>query len=335
MGRRRPTVSRKEALPEYVRGAESRQTSTLATSPATLKAHEKRRGTPLIIPASVRMIGLFTLSVRDLMDLLIDTRYQREEITDEVSTLIHVLKAGGQIPDPISVVERKFDDHRRYIVDGQQRWWAHVDTAMPIKAIIYHVQSYEEEVTLFHAFNSQVRVRPARRLQSWPRDAGRIITALNEDSHSPLYQRVAFGTANPGHIPATPLMRGILALLSNTMGTGGLDRQLPIFDRYYKLMGKRADPWIQTYTWLVNEIFAKPKHMMHVISAIALGRLCYSAWVNEESPTDNVPDANQIRRFRALNWRALSPSASTRFLPSVLTAATAIWPVRIVETGES
>jgi hypothetical protein len=327
MGQRKQRPMRREIVPDYVRTSDSRETSLLATNPAVLKQMEARRGSPLIVPATVKMFGMYKLSVDSLEDLRIDTRYQRDEVTLEVNTLITVIKRGGVIPDPISVAERQYGDRKRYIVDGQQRWWAHVDTQTPVQAIIYHVSSYEDEVALFHALNMQTRVSPEDRLRSWPGPAGDRIRALNETPTSPMYQQIGFEGHNY-RFGAMIVLRGLAALLSNTKTTGGLDRIAPAFDRYYRMHPKLCDGMINAYVQLLAQIFEKRR--IRAVTAVALGRIVHAAVVGQKE----FPNPMQLRRLKALDWDGLTPTHSIKWLPTVVAAVQDIWPIQLVQESK-
>jgi hypothetical protein len=325
MGRARKRSVQRQQLPEHVRAFDHREPSMLATSEATLKAMEKKRGTPLIVPNTVKMFGMHKLSIAEMEALLIDTRYQRDEVTTEVNDLIVVLKKGGQIPDPISVAERKYGDRGRYIVDGQQRWWAHIDTSTPIYAVIYQVNSFEDEVALFHALNLQTRVSPETRLRSLPGPAGTTLRRLNEDSKSPLYGQVSFMDKGSTRFGAMIVVRGLAALLSNTKMGGGLDRVTPTFDRYYAMNPKAAERLIDSYAWLIAQIFEKRR--MRSVAAVALARMVYATFANQ----GEMPTPKQLTRLKAMDFDKLTPTHSMQWLPTVVAAVQEIWPVQMVQ----
>lgn len=326
MSRRKRAVRefRREDVPAYVKTSDSREPSMLATSPATFRQHEARRGTPITVPPTVRVFGLHKLSVTELEELRIDTRYQRDEVTTEVNMLITVIKKGGTIPDPISVVERKYGDRKRYIVDGQQRWWAHVDTGTPIMAIVYHVESYEDEVKLFHALNTVTRVSPEDRLRSLPGPAGTVLRKLNESSESPLYQQIGF-TPGSHRFGAMILLRGLTALLANNKTSGGVDRIAPTFDRYYGMHPKLSDGLIAAYAGLLATVFDKQR--IRAVTAVALARIVHAAYVGQQE----LPSPTQLRRLRALDWDGLTPTHSLKWLPTVVAAVQEVWPVTLIQ----
>lgn len=326
-GHRRP-----KGLPDHVVTAHERQHPTIATSEATFKQHAARRGEPLIVPKSVKLRGLRKFAASELLDLRIDKRYQREEVLTEVRDIIHVLKRGGQIADPITVVERQYGDHGLYIVDGQQRWWAHVDTVTPIQAVVYTVESYEDEVTLFQTLNMQTRLNAKTRVASWPRAAGTVLHMLNDNESSPLYQRIAFGDTSNAIVGAIPLLRGLVALLANVSWNGGVDRLLSTFDKHYETKKGWADDAIMRYALVVSQVFHDTeKHRLRPLPAIALGKMCHAKWRGARNVGEmDVPTAKQIRTLRGTNWSSLIPNGSGVWLPTVLSHLQGVWPVALV-----
>ena len=328
--RRRAKGKKPASLPDYVKTAHDRQHSTLATSEDTFKRHAAKRGDPLIVSRDgVKLFGMRKLSVAEIMELRIDERYQREEVVPEVNTLIHVLKRGGMIPDPTSVVEREYGDRGSYVVDGQQRWWAHIDVGVPMQAIIYKVASFEDEVALFQTLNMQRRLNPKTRVALWPRAAGKTLHNLNDSGDSPLYQRIAFGEAGATVVGAIPLLRGMLATIANLSLIGSVDQLLQSFDRHYE----QKHPWsewaVRNYARIVSQIFHDAQdHRLRPIPAIAIGRMCYSLWRSApNADTMKMPSAKQISRLRGTNWSKLLPSSSPQWMPTVMAYLQSIWPV--------
>ena len=323
----RKVREKREDLPDHIHTAKHREPSLLATSKEVLKAMEQRRGNPLLVPSTVKFFGTVKLSVKELMDLRIDTRYQREEVTNEVNTFIVILKRGGMFPDPISVVERKYGDHQRYIVDGQQRWWAHVDTATPILASIYHVHTFEEEVSLFHALNTQSRVSAENRLRSLPGSLGDTIRRLKESESSPLYHKIADKTAGNARISGVILARGLVSAITNTSGVGALDVLSPRFERYYKQHPKMADRFADAFAQLISIVFAEQR--LTYTASIAFGRVAYAAWTKSGEP--RLPSDSQLNRLSRVDWGGLIPGSGAKWLPIVLEKIHSIWPVKLVE----
>lgn len=117
-------------------------------------------------------------SPAELTQLNIDESYQRMQIKTQVNDLAHVLRQGGEIPDPITVAQRP--DKSLWIIDGQQRFWAHMDVQKPLKAMVYKVADVEEEKNIFLAMDRHVKVTPAYFVKAWPGEASKLLTEVNE-----------------------------------------------------------------------------------------------------------------------------------------------------------
>jgi hypothetical protein len=307
-----------------------REPSLLATSEAVRKQHAERRGTPIEVGDKVRFVGLAKLTVRQMYDLGIDDRYQRSEITAQVNTLIHVIKDGGVIPDPITVAERP--DGSRWIVDGQQRFWAHLDTEKPIQAMVYKVNSFDDELALFNVLNNNVRLTAAARIAAWPGEAGKIIRDLADNPSSPLYRRVSLIAASGGAIISTPpLLRGLTTAISNVQGNGGMERVLTTFDRAYKKDPNRSNMLAYLYATVIANVFVRDGgSVLRYVPAIAFGRVCYEAFGSLKKPEQaRMPSDGQYSRLRKINWDRIAPSAQILWLPTAITAIQQVWRVGI------
>ena len=142
-----------------------------------------KKTSPMVV-RGVRALGSVVVSVDELDELNIDDDYQRREIRREVNELIAALKAGGIIPDPISLAIRK--DGTRWIVDGQQRYWAYWNCELPLQAQLYEVDDIDAERGLFSVLNRQVRLNTHTRVMAWPGSGGGTMRWLNVSPHSTL-----------------------------------------------------------------------------------------------------------------------------------------------------
>lgn len=302
--------------------ATNRQKSMIATSPAAAKAYLDRSGTPLVLPADVKLVWQGMMSVKDLMSLNIDTRYQRDEITGEVNMLIHVLNHHGQIPDPVTIAERT--DGTRWIVDGQQRWWAHVDTGKPMQARVYAVRNYDQELTLFHVLNNSKKLTARTRLQSWPKASGDAIRWMNEAEDSPLRGMISYSTGHQA-FPVVTVMRALVTATTGSLGNGAIERICGNFDREYEKDRKWIDKATRMMSFVLASMFDAETPLRH-LTALALGRLCYATWrpltADEAWPT---PTPKQLARFKRTDWERLAPGFAVRWLPVVTGAMLGIW----------
>ena len=138
-----------------------------------------------------------TIHPKDYGRLAIDPRYQRSEIKGWHNDLRDALKRGTK-PPRIAVATRDWAENgedvsaKWWVVDGQQRMWAHVDLNLPIEAALYRSGSLEDEKTLFAVLNHQVRVGPNHAVYAHPGITSRFLVEVNEDQGHPLYQLVMF-----------------------------------------------------------------------------------------------------------------------------------------------
>jgi hypothetical protein len=300
-----------------------RKRSVLATSETARRVYAERRGKPLVLGDDVKLFGHTKLTYKQLLDLKIDPTYQREEVTPKVNELIHVIRSGGMIPDPISVAIRT--DGSRYIVDGQQRWWASVDCETPLEAKLFKVASYEAEVTLFNVLNNNAVLGSRVRVRAWPGTAGDVLRRLNEGS-SPLAGRINFKADSSVAFPAVAVLRGLTAALTGTMATGGSQKSLQQFDFHYDKNPVWSRAVCDAYAEIAASIFDDGSHVMRSLVAVALGRVCYERWVdaNPKQPLP-MPSVGALAKLRKVDWGKLVPSASTKWLPVLENEFTSVW----------
>jgi hypothetical protein len=256
------------------------------------------------------------IPVDQLGSLGIDERYQRLRITTQVNTLIHVLKAGGLIPNPIAVVRR--DDESLWIVDGQQRFWAHFDTGTPLYAKVFTVNADVEdklgaERRLFAALNNVVRQSPASMLKAYPGTVAEMLRTRNDTMTDPLYRRVQLETSERGGIiSASALCTGLMHVCG-LKGVGGLnDRVLPRLDTFFDDATLRLR--MARYLDLAGMVFpisVFPK-MPPSMPVRALGSYCFLQW-HDRPP--KLPTSASINRMRLIKWATICPSGATRFIP--------------------
>ena len=103
-----------------------------------------------------------TIPPNELDTLCIDHRYQRDRIEEMVSELVYVLAHGGVVPNRVVLSRRP--DGSRYIIDGQQRWWAHREARKPMRCIEYSINSVEIERDIFLVLN---KIEDEMILQLW------------------------------------------------------------------------------------------------------------------------------------------------------------------------
>lgn len=279
-------------------------------------SQSKRIADPLVIrdvPVPIRM----ALTLADMRNVNVDERYQRLRITDEVNRLIHVLKAGGLIPDPISLARRT--DGSFWILDGQQRFLAYWECDLAIPAAdVYDVTTLEQEMQLFQVFNSRVGVNSETLVKSWVGPIGVLIRTWAEQ---PEYKgRVSFGkTGSSLAYSSTILVRGALAAAAGVMPTGSIKTVMARADAALKdpMAVQRADAYLR----LLPLVFPPDNGRVKMIPAVALGRVSARRWATDV----RMPLASVYERLKKLRWDSLAPTHAAQFTQLLETAIEKIW----------
>jgi hypothetical protein len=289
-----------------VKGGTSQRTARI---PLVLKGVEppKRQTIP------VSMFGLVD----------VDKRYQRDQISEEIGDLIYVLQHGGVIPDPITVVRRKYAEdgvvsNKLWIIDGQQRFMAHMEVGKPIDAQVHDVHSLEEERAFFIVMNTRKTVSSNRIVNSWAGKSAELIRRVDVESTHPLYGRISFNTNGQSVIGAAIIARGLCAVLCLDSATGDTKSVLNKVDRELGKGGIQALR-AEAYLSLIGRVF--PKGYAPVLPIIALGEVARERWeAHLVTPSPTV-----IGRVSRINWRNEAPSWAIRFLPLLVNKVRKVW----------
>ena len=294
--------------PQAVRHKTKRK-GTMALSDKVLAAVTSRSVLKPVTVTGVRLANEVTL-IKALDDLSIDERYQRLRITGEVNRLIRVIRAGGQIPDPIHVVQRP--DKSMWIVDGQQRFWAHFETETPIRAYVHRVDDHDAEVNLFLVLNARRKVSAKVMVKGWPGQAGEFIRWAQENDRSPVKGLIDFGTNSKLPLDAPTVIKGVLAATSGLHMSGDMSVAiLPRLDAALKVTGAWA--WAEEFLKLMAAVFDMNTGAgrVRVLPVIALGRVAHRKFTEAGRPV--FPKT--CTYLRRTNWDTIVPTHATRFLP--------------------
>lgn len=288
---------------------------------AQARAARKREG---LIIEGLKPGTLRTFEPKDLTRLLnIDESYQRLRISGHVNDLIHVLTKGGCIPDPITVAKRP--DGSLWIVDGQQRYWAHVDTGTALKAIVYDVESVEQEKQMFLALDRHRKVGAGYFVKAWNGECAKLIVNAAGEEDSPFFGRVDLGGNTQRPFAATTMLRGMLAAMNGQVARGQVQAILERSDVSWA-QDEGAPQRARRYLELIAAVFVygtqTPIRLMPIV-AIAFGRVAHEYWQGQESY--RLPDAKVVMALRKVNWLRLTPTASTEYLILVEQRIRAIW----------
>jgi hypothetical protein len=280
----------------------------LAESDEVRKVHLGRRlAQPLVLTGFGP--GKFKVLTLKEMDELQLGPYQRLKIGNWVNVLIHVLMAGGEIPQPITVSQRP--DGSRYIVDGQQRYWACVEAKHPCPAMIYEVGGdfLRVEEMAFIILNHNKAVRSNYIVHAWPGEVGDLIRKAGESPQSPLFNRVMFGSNNKSRVvEASVLTRSICFLLSEGEVHGSIHAALGTADTLLRLrpQGRRM---AEAFFQLLGNVFVKGRCYHHVVAAFAVAaRRRWDTFADPHQPT-----AKELASLRRVNWRTAAPSAEVKY----------------------
>ena len=191
---------------------------SIAQSDNMLKASlAKREDIPTILREDeARYVGEVMIPAEDLGEPIINIAYegnplvgrdwyQRIRVTGEVNDLIIVLRSGGVIPQRVCLSKR---DGKYWIVDGQQRFWAHSETSTPMLANVYACKTIEEEKRLFEVLNTRRGVAANTMIGAkggWLTDL--LLTA--NDEHPTLHGMFNFGRHHARILSASAVVRAI------------------------------------------------------------------------------------------------------------------------------
>lgn len=294
--------------------------ATIAQSERVRAFAQSRRKGNVITIKGISAPKFVTLMPAQMKKLSVDESYQRIRIKNEVNDLIHVLKNGGDIPDPITVARRA--DDSLWIVDGQQRWWAHSETNTPLKALIYDVDSLEAEKELYIVSNTRVKVGTNYMVKAHPGIGVEILNKLAEVPGSEVEGMVDFGTDKKRPLAAATAIRGMTVVATGalTSGQGNITNVLPRLDHeleHNMLARERCDAFLR----LAIEVFG-PKARIPTMPILALAGVCYRRWNGRPRPVPPVV----LKRLQRIEWlHASGGSYAARFMPVIEGVITRIW----------
>lgn len=278
---------------------------------------DRRKLVPLILP-DLGVGQLVTLSVADLRKLNVDDRYQRIRITTMVSRLMHVIQNGGIIADPITVVRRA--DGSLWIVDGQQRWWAHIELERPLRALIFDVKDFEQERRLFLVMNTKVNVNADTIVKAWPGPTGQLLRALDVEG-SAYFGHINWGYANGRPYGAGILARAVLAAAANMAHAGVIGDILMRAD--VALAESAAAARAAGLLKLIPLVWQPhPRARVRLLSALALAHVAFERW----GAGVTFPPPRVYRALERVKWDSKVPSYAAQYLPVLETIIRKRWP---------
>ena len=296
--------------------------STRAESEAVRLAADRRAiGKPLVVegigPGKLMRIAKGMFGKLD-----VDPGYQRGRVTPWINKLIQVLQAGGEIPDPVTLCVRPWDEdpQKLWIIDGWQRVCAFQSMGRDFNAIVHESESQHAERSLFLALNSKYSMSANSIVHAWDGPAGLIINKADSDPMHPLFNRVHFGqSGRRGKCDASTLCKGICTAVTGVRISGDIYQFLRRLDAELNRSSKTNVAVAEHYLRLVAHIFANDRPLY--MPAIVIALIAHERW--QHSIT--LPSSRVIERFHKLNWKAEVPSFNEKFLPVLMSLVRRIW----------
>lgn len=288
------------------------------TPKALEKADAQRIITPLVVklrPGTVFAV----IQPEKFGEINIDEDYQRMVIKALVNTLIYVLRNGGDIPAPVHLARRK--DGSLWILDGQQRFWAHLETGTPLKAWIHPVENIEDERDLYNILNRKVQQNAMNQVKSSNSLVAACVRGWDDSDQSPMHRRINFGSNSGRPYDCTLLVRGVAAALTGLKVQGKIsnvmDRTEVEWNRNVGWSEKVGDAFLE----LVSLIWPGP-YRVRYLTCLALGSVCHRRW---RGGTITLPSRKEIAALRRVNWENVSQSKALKYLSVYENAITRIW----------
>jgi hypothetical protein len=257
--------------------------------------------------------------------LEIDARYQRGR-TNEVNDLIHVLKNGGKVYDPVTLCRRKGGE-TLYIVDGHQRFWAHHDCGLPMPAIIYESTGWEAEALLFQAMNMRRGLTPDIIVKSHQGPGAALLRKVAAEESQLIFNRVHFGPPGRRQFSAANLMRAMLSVSRDVVPTGQITQICARVDHAFAndpAARQRCDALLR----LIPRVFA-PGVSPRGLAIIALARVAEQRWRGKKTadPINLLPPPAVTTRIGHINWPLFCTSFAMTHIHNVVAEVAKRWPV--------
>lgn len=287
-------------------------------------ARKKIIATPLIkVGKGVKFVGTRTISTAQFKRLSVDESYQRVRVNEMVNSIIHALTSGGQVPDPVAVAVRP--DDTWWLVDGQQRFYAHLETDTPMLANFYEVEDIDAERSLFIALNRRASIRPHVTVKSWAGVSAQLIREANEDEESPLKDKINFGSNASRVLDASVLAKGLLTATTNLWSQGQIERVLSRADSALK-DNEAAMARAKTYLKLVGQVWGRDERTgrKRLLPVLALAMVAYRRWTAKGYAT--LPSTAVLNKLRRANWESVSTTHSVQYLPLYERFVETRWP---------
>jgi len=299
---------------------------TLATtSPKVFAKHQDARRRTILIVEGISKPETRFIDPKDFVNLEIDSRYQRGR-TNEVNDLIHVLKSGGKVYDPVTLCRRKGGD-TLYIVDGHQRFWAHHDCGMAMPALIYQSENWQAEALLFQAMNMRRNLTADTVVKSHQGPGAEMLRKAAEDENHLLFNRIHFGAPGRRQYKAAQVIRAMLAVSRDVIPSGGVSLVCGRLDHAIE-----NDPYAavrcNALLRLLPRIFPPGMAMPKMLAMIAVARVAENRWRGKKpsDPINLLPSQAVCARLARINWSHYILSFAMTHIHNVVAEVGKRWP---------
>lgn len=302
-------------------------TKRKAVPPAATRAERVVRAgrvIPLLLKEDdVELLKEIKATAQQVKSIRVDESYQRYEIKTKVNELIAILMSGGFVHDPAVISVRS--DGSWYVVEGQQRVWAHYECKRPMRVRLVRCRNYNVERDLYLILNNKHRLTVSNTAKAWTGRSGEILRMLNESKDSALRGEIRFDTS--GWIPASTVLLAFGHAMRGTLhATAGAQQVHGQLDRAIEEDPARAHKTAIMLAALLMGVF-KPgtPYQLHVR---ALATVAHEHWCSL-APDDawELPTQYQLRRLRSFRWDRIAPSHAVCWLPHLKEAILDRWKV--------
>lgn len=261
----------------------------------------------------------------ELGELLLDKTYQREVIKDwayEIATVLMAL--GSTVPVALS----KRPDGRIFIVDGQQRWWGHIQAGRDMHANLFTLPEpiLESEKTLFQILNRHRSNTANNIVKGWPGPCAKMILHWINLQGSPYYGHTSVGGHGSSAYSASMLARAVCAALLSASSARGaiavilqrLDLCITGANGHLPHISERSEAILR----LIPLVFP-PNDRARLQPVLAVADVACERWA--KGVTGKFPKPTEQQRMRAINWGMLAPGYASHHFPTLRKAVEDRW----------
>ena len=281
------------------------------------RSAQRKSALPLALTELLGTGRLMVIPVAQLSTLNVDEEYyQRRERRTMVNSIIHAMSAGGIVPDPVKLAKRV--DGSLWVVDGQQRYWAHVRMQRPLTAMVYDVTKIEDEMALFTVLNTRASIRATSRIHAWTGPTAALLRELNSKPGGFFHEQIDFGHNTGRPFSSAILAKVIAASICPSMRAyhNGIDQVLLAADGALNANPVSAGERAGATLHLIGRVF-DPKHQrrMRYLVAIAFALTAREKW--DKYGRIVSPTPREFTSLARYDWEKCVEGFSVKYLPTL------------------